>query len=137
MRGDQIKRGDIIADSGQTGSVSTPQFYFEVRNTRSRLIRYAFSKGGLDADPPVRGNAARCLQLREKRTVGGRPQIPQCSPVKGAQNVSSSPPLSTFHDPILAAPRLAIFCAAWRGLKALAEDCMRRRTFIGIFSAAA
>ena len=30
-RGDQIKRADIIASSGQTGYVSTPQVYFEVR----------------------------------------------------------------------------------------------------------
>jgi murein DD-endopeptidase MepM/ murein hydrolase activator NlpD len=30
-RGDQIKRADIIASSGQNGYVSTPQVYFEVR----------------------------------------------------------------------------------------------------------
>lgn len=30
-RGDQIKRGDVIGTSGQTGSVSAPQLYFEIR----------------------------------------------------------------------------------------------------------
>jgi murein DD-endopeptidase MepM/ murein hydrolase activator NlpD len=30
-RGDQIKRGDLIGTSGQSGNVSTPQVYFEVR----------------------------------------------------------------------------------------------------------
>ena len=30
-RGDAVKRGDIIAKAGQTGSVSTPQVHFEVR----------------------------------------------------------------------------------------------------------
>lgn len=30
-RGDTVKRGDIIAKAGQTGSVSTPQVHFEVR----------------------------------------------------------------------------------------------------------
>jgi len=30
-RGDQVKRGDVIGISGHTGSVETPQLYFEVR----------------------------------------------------------------------------------------------------------
>ena len=30
-RGDQIKRGHVIGSSGQTGNVSTPQLYFEIR----------------------------------------------------------------------------------------------------------
>lgn len=30
-RGDTVKRGDVIAKAGQTGSVSTPQVHFEVR----------------------------------------------------------------------------------------------------------
>jgi murein DD-endopeptidase MepM/ murein hydrolase activator NlpD len=30
-RGDQVKRGQIIGSSGQTGNVSTPQLYFEIR----------------------------------------------------------------------------------------------------------
>jgi len=30
-RGDAVKRGDVIAKAGQTGSVSTPQLHFEVR----------------------------------------------------------------------------------------------------------
>jgi murein DD-endopeptidase MepM/ murein hydrolase activator NlpD len=30
-RGDTVKRGDIIAKAGQTGSVSSPQLHFEVR----------------------------------------------------------------------------------------------------------
>jgi murein DD-endopeptidase MepM/ murein hydrolase activator NlpD len=30
-RGDSIKRGQVIAKSGQTGNVSSPQLHFEVR----------------------------------------------------------------------------------------------------------
>lgn len=30
-RGDEVKRGDVIAKAGQTGSVSSPQLHFEVR----------------------------------------------------------------------------------------------------------
>ena len=30
-RGDQVKRGQIIARSGQTGNVSAPQLHFEIR----------------------------------------------------------------------------------------------------------
>ena len=30
-RGDTVKRGDVIAKAGQTGSVSSPQLHFEVR----------------------------------------------------------------------------------------------------------
>jgi murein DD-endopeptidase MepM/ murein hydrolase activator NlpD len=30
-RGDQVKRGQVIAKSGQTGSVTSPQLHFEIR----------------------------------------------------------------------------------------------------------
>jgi murein DD-endopeptidase MepM/ murein hydrolase activator NlpD len=30
-RGDTVKRGDVIAKAGQTGSVSSPQLHFEIR----------------------------------------------------------------------------------------------------------
>ncbi len=30
-RGDAVRRGDVIARAGQTGSVTTPQLHFEVR----------------------------------------------------------------------------------------------------------
>jgi murein DD-endopeptidase MepM/ murein hydrolase activator NlpD len=30
-RGEQIKRGQVIATSGQSGSVQTPQLHFELR----------------------------------------------------------------------------------------------------------
>jgi murein DD-endopeptidase MepM/ murein hydrolase activator NlpD len=30
-RGDQVKRGQVIARSGQTGNVSSPQLHFEIR----------------------------------------------------------------------------------------------------------
>jgi murein DD-endopeptidase MepM/ murein hydrolase activator NlpD len=30
-RGDAVRRGDVIAKAGKTGSVTTPQVHFEVR----------------------------------------------------------------------------------------------------------
>jgi murein DD-endopeptidase MepM/ murein hydrolase activator NlpD len=41
-RGDQIKRGQVIAHSGQTGNVNAPQLHFEVRRgaTPLDLIRF-------------------------------------------------------------------------------------------------
>jgi murein DD-endopeptidase MepM/ murein hydrolase activator NlpD len=44
-RGDQIKRGDVIGASGQTGSVSTPQLYFEVRRNSVPLDPLPLLKG--------------------------------------------------------------------------------------------
>ncbi|MBV8509182.1 MAG: M23 family metallopeptidase, partial [Xanthobacteraceae bacterium] len=29
--GDQVRRGQVIAKSGQTGNVSSPQLHFEIR----------------------------------------------------------------------------------------------------------
>jgi murein DD-endopeptidase MepM/ murein hydrolase activator NlpD len=53
-RGDQIKRGDVIGSSGQTGNVSTPQLYFEIR------------KGTMPVDPiPL-------LAMRSSQTKQGR-----------------------------------------------------------------
>ncbi len=41
-RGDTVKRGDIIAKAGQTGSVSSPQLHFEVRKGATAMdpIKY-------------------------------------------------------------------------------------------------
>ena len=36
-RGDTVKRGDVIAKAGQTGSVSSPQLHFEVRKGPTAL----------------------------------------------------------------------------------------------------
>ena len=36
-RGDTVKRGDVIAKAGQTGSVSSPQLHFEVRKGATAL----------------------------------------------------------------------------------------------------
>ena len=36
-RGDQVKRGDVIALAGQTGAVSSPQLHFEVRKGATAL----------------------------------------------------------------------------------------------------
>jgi murein DD-endopeptidase MepM/ murein hydrolase activator NlpD len=36
-RGDNVKRGDIIAKAGQTGAVQSPQLHFEVRKGASAL----------------------------------------------------------------------------------------------------
>jgi murein DD-endopeptidase MepM/ murein hydrolase activator NlpD len=36
-RGDQVKRGDVIALAGQTGAVTSPQLHFEVRKGATAL----------------------------------------------------------------------------------------------------
>ncbi len=41
-RGDVVKRGDIIAISGQTGAVQSPQLHFEVRKGASALNPYKY-----------------------------------------------------------------------------------------------
>jgi len=45
-RGDTVKRGDIIAKAGQTGSVTSPQLHFEVRKGASAVdpIKYLGSE---------------------------------------------------------------------------------------------
>jgi murein DD-endopeptidase MepM/ murein hydrolase activator NlpD len=43
-RGDQIKRGQVIAQSGQTGNVSAPQLHFEVRKGATPLDPVRFLK---------------------------------------------------------------------------------------------
>jgi murein DD-endopeptidase MepM/ murein hydrolase activator NlpD len=43
-RGDQIKRGQVIAHSGQTGNVNTPQLHFEVRRGATPLDPIRFLK---------------------------------------------------------------------------------------------
>ena len=40
-RGDTVKRGDVIAKAGQTGSVSSPQLHFEVRKGATATNRSA------------------------------------------------------------------------------------------------
>ncbi len=44
-RGDTVKRGDVIAKAGQTGSVSSPQLHFEVRKGATAMdpIKYLSS----------------------------------------------------------------------------------------------
>ncbi len=44
-RGDQIKRGQVIARSGQTGNVNAPQLHFEIRKGASPLDPMRFLKG--------------------------------------------------------------------------------------------
>jgi murein DD-endopeptidase MepM/ murein hydrolase activator NlpD len=44
-RGDQIKRGQIIAKSGQTGSVDAPQVHFEIRKGPSPVDPMPFLNG--------------------------------------------------------------------------------------------
>jgi murein DD-endopeptidase MepM/ murein hydrolase activator NlpD len=45
-RGDTIKRGQVIAKSGQTGNVDTPQLHFEVRKGPSPLDPMPLLSGG-------------------------------------------------------------------------------------------
>ena len=44
-RGDTIKRGQVIAKSGQSGEVESPQLHFEIRKGRPRLTRFNSSTG--------------------------------------------------------------------------------------------
>jgi len=48
-KGDQVKRGDVIAKSGQTGAVQSPQLHFEIR------------KGATPMDPTTFLNSATAL----------------------------------------------------------------------------
>ena len=43
--GDQVKRGQPIARSGQTGNVNAPQVYFEIRKGASPLDPIKFLNG--------------------------------------------------------------------------------------------
>jgi murein DD-endopeptidase MepM/ murein hydrolase activator NlpD len=44
-RGDQVKRGQVIARSGQTGNVNAPQLHFEIRKGASPLDPMRFLNG--------------------------------------------------------------------------------------------
>jgi len=57
-RGDQIKRGDIIGLSGQTGNVNTPQLYFEVRKDVTPLDPLRVLEGSTEPDGPKRAVSA-------------------------------------------------------------------------------
>jgi murein DD-endopeptidase MepM/ murein hydrolase activator NlpD len=48
-RGDQIKRGDVIGTSGQTGIVNTPQLYFEIRRNSAPVDPVRLLKGRSEA----------------------------------------------------------------------------------------
>jgi murein DD-endopeptidase MepM/ murein hydrolase activator NlpD len=61
-RGDQIKRGDLIGTSGQSGNVSTPQVYFEVRKY-SRPV---------DPLPLLRDSSERRVRERAASATGSR-----------------------------------------------------------------
>ncbi len=45
-RGDTIKRGQVIAKSGQSGEVSSPQLHFEIRKGSSPVDPQQFLNGG-------------------------------------------------------------------------------------------
>lgn len=45
-RGDQVKRGQIIARAGQTGNVSSPQLHFEIRKGKEPVDPVQFLSGG-------------------------------------------------------------------------------------------
>jgi murein DD-endopeptidase MepM/ murein hydrolase activator NlpD len=58
-RGDQIKRGDVIGKSGQTGSVSTPQLHFEVRKNSAPLDPLPLLQGRSELASSKRAASAR------------------------------------------------------------------------------
>ena len=57
-RGDQIKRGEIIGLSGQTGNVNAPQLYFEVRKDATPLDPLVVLEGSTEPDGPKRATSA-------------------------------------------------------------------------------
>jgi murein DD-endopeptidase MepM/ murein hydrolase activator NlpD len=59
-RGDQIKRGDVIAASGQTGNVNTPQLYFEVRKSSAPVDPLRLLHGS--SEPEVAKRAASAMR---------------------------------------------------------------------------
>jgi murein DD-endopeptidase MepM/ murein hydrolase activator NlpD len=62
-RGDQIKRRDAIGTSGQTGSVSTPQLYFEIRRNSAPLDPLPLLKGRSEPHAGKRTASARSEPL--------------------------------------------------------------------------
>jgi murein DD-endopeptidase MepM/ murein hydrolase activator NlpD len=44
-RGDQVKRGQVIARSGQSGNVNAPQLHFEIRKGAAPLDPIKFLNG--------------------------------------------------------------------------------------------
>jgi murein DD-endopeptidase MepM/ murein hydrolase activator NlpD len=58
-RGDQIKRGDVIGKSGQTGAVSTPQVYFEVRKNSAPFDPLPLLQGRSESAAAKRAASAR------------------------------------------------------------------------------
>ena len=57
-RGDQIKRGQVIARSGQTGNVNAPQLHFEIRKGASPLDPMKFL-GGMNQRTEIRRSEIR------------------------------------------------------------------------------
>ena len=43
-RGEQVKRGQVIAKSGQTGNVTSPQLHFEIRKGSTPVDPIASSR---------------------------------------------------------------------------------------------
>src|SRR6202000_2774568 len=50
-RGDTIKRGQVIAKSGQTGDVGSPQLHFEIRKGSAPVDPLQFLSGALSSLP--------------------------------------------------------------------------------------
>ena len=50
-RGDQIKRGQVIARSGQSGNVNAPQLHFDIRKGSSPVDPTKFSQRGMNCTP--------------------------------------------------------------------------------------
>jgi murein DD-endopeptidase MepM/ murein hydrolase activator NlpD len=64
-RGDQIKRGDVIAASGQTGNVNTPQLYFEVRKSSAPVDPLPLLHGSSEPDAAKRAASAMSLSRHD------------------------------------------------------------------------
>ena len=77
-RGDTIKRGQIIAKSGQTGNVASPQLHFEIRKGSSPVDPTAVPERAPEArHPRLRPGRSRRIDARRARAQRSAQRIRQ------------------------------------------------------------
>lgn len=79
-RDDQVKRGQVIARSGQTGNVNEPQLHFEVRKGATPVDPMQFLTARVDC--PVDLAAARAVAAALKVTIEAPQRLRVSEPIK-------------------------------------------------------